>query len=209
MTYQNSAALTSTPPSFPKYRGAAPIQRAVINGDETTGVTIMQMAEGLDTGDILLEREIFIGPDETAGELFVRLSELGAQALSDAVLNIDSLVPTPQEEGCASWAPPLKKSDGLIDWSRRSNEIYSLIRGTSPWPGAYGILSDGRRLKIHSARLSDLSGDEGALLDSRRLIIGCSYGSVELLEVQLEGAKRISGENLIMGQRLAIGTLFK
>ena len=192
---------------LPKYRGAAPIQWAVINGEEKSGVTIMQMAEGLDTGDMLLVRDTEIGADETAGELFDRIAMLGAEALSEALVNIENLKDVPQDDALACWAPPLKKSDGEINWDKKNTEIYSLIRGVSPWPGAYTIFG-AKRLKIHKAALCDKNGEVGALLDDARLIIGCGEGSVELLEVQLEGAKRISAADFIRGQRLSKGKIF-
>ena len=192
---------------LPKYRGAAPIQWAVINGEEKSGVTIMQMAEGLDTGDMLLVRDTEIGADETAGELFDRIAMLGAEALSEALVNIENLKAVPQDDALACWAPPLKKADGEINWQKKNTEIYSLIRGVSPWPGAYTIFG-AKRLKIHKASLCDKSGEAGALLDDARLIIGCGEGSVELLEVQLEGAKRISAADFIRGQRLSKGKIF-
>ena len=192
---------------LPKYRGAAPIQWAVINGEEKSGVTIMQMAEGLDTGDMLLVRDTEIGADETAGELFDRIAMLGADALSEALVNIENLKAVPQDDALACWAPPLKKADGEIDWQKKNTEIYSLIRGVSPWPGAYTIFG-AKRLKIHKAALCDKNGEAGALLDEARLIIGCGEGSVELLEVQLEGAKRISAADFIRGQRLSKGKIF-
>jgi len=192
---------------LPKYRGAAPIQWAVINGEEKSGVTIMQMAEGLDTGDMLLVRDTEIGADETAGELFDRIATLGADALSEALVNIENLKAVPQDDALACWAPPLKKADGEINWQKTTTEIYSLIRGVSPWPGAYTIFG-AKRLKIHKAALCDKNGEAGALLDDARLIIGCGEGSVELLEVQLEGAKRISAADFIRGQRLSKGKIF-
>jgi len=192
---------------LPKYRGAAPIQWAVINGEEKSGVTIMQMAEGLDTGDMLLVRDTEIGADETAGELFDRIATLGADALSEALVNIENLKAVPQDDALACWAPPLKKADGEINWQKKNTEIYSLIRGVSPWPGAYTIFG-AKRLKIHKAALCDKNGEAGALLDDARLIIGCGEGSVELLEVQLEGAKRISAADFIRGQRLSKGKIF-
>lgn len=198
---------------LPKYRGAAPIQWAVINDEPTAGVTIMQMAEGLDTGDILLKGELPIGESETAGELFDRIAELGAKTLSKAIKSLDSIIPIPQDESLACWAPPLKKSDGEIDWNKDARSVYALIRGVTPWPGAYTFFN-GKRLKIHKAVLcgqggkAALTGDAGELLDSKRLIVGCGSYSVELIEVQLEGAKRILGEDFIRGQRLNLGKIF-
>ena len=198
---------------LPKYRGAAPIQWAVINNELKTGVTIMQMAEGLDTGNMLLKKETLIGADETAGALFDRIAVLGAQALSEAIAKLDTITPVPQDDTQASWASPLKKTDGAIDWHTDASAVYARIRGVTPWPGAY-TLFNGKRLKILSAQIFETKSDSisesaGDLLDSIRLIVGCQTGALELLEVQLEGAKRISGSDFIRGQRLKLGKLFE
>lgn len=192
---------------LPKYRGAAPIQWAVINDEPKSGVTIMQMAEGLDTGDMLLKRETDIGADETAGELFERIALLGAAALSETINRLDEFKPQPQDESLACWSPPLKKSDGEIDWNRDAKAIYAQIRGVTPWPGAYTFFNE-KRLKIHKARLSSQSGEAGELLSEKSFVIGCKSGSIELLEVQLEGAKRISADAFMRGQRLLKGKIF-
>ena len=197
---------------LPKYRGAAPIQWAVINNEPVTGVTIMSMAPGLDTGDMLLKKETPIGQNETAGELFERIAALGAQGLSQAVAALDTLTPVPQDDALACWSPPLKKTDGEIDWSQDAKAIYARIRGVTPWPGAY-TLFNGKRLKIHRAALCDdiknnTGGVFGTLLDSQRLVIACGSGALELFEVQLEGAKRIAAADFIRGQRLTLGKLF-
>lgn len=197
---------------LPKYRGAAPIQWAVINGETVTGVTVMQMAQGLDTGDMLLRKETLIGENETAGELFERIAVLGAEALSQAVSGLDALTPVPQDDALACWSPPLTKADGEISWSQDARVVYARIRGVTPWPGAY-TLFNGKRLKIHRAALLEnggtpTNGVPGALLDDRRLIVACGNGAIELLEVQLEGAKRIAAADFIRGQRLNPGKLF-
>ncbi|WMJ83085.1 methionyl-tRNA formyltransferase [Oscillospiraceae bacterium LTW-04] len=195
---------------LPKYRGAAPIQWAVINNEPIAGVTIMQMAQGLDTGDMLLKKETPIGEDETAGELFDRIAKLGAQALSEAVASLDTLTPVAQDDALACWSPPLKKADGEIDWAQDAKMVYARIRGVTPWPGAYTMLNS-KRLKIHRAVIDNLNkttGEPGELLDNKRLVIACGSGAVELLEVQLEGAKRIAAADFIRGQRLTLGKLF-
>ena len=192
---------------LPKYRGAAPIQWAVINDDVTAGVTIMQMAEGLDTGDMLLVKTLTVGEHETAGELFDRIAELGADALSEAVNNLDALIPVPQNEEEATWAPMLKKTDGEIDWSRDAKAIYAQIRGVTPWPGAYTTYK-GKRLKVHKARVVNRCGVTASAVSGEGLIVACGSGALELLEVQLEGAKRMSAEDFIRGQRITEGTKF-
>jgi len=192
---------------LPKYRGAAPIQWAVINDDVTAGVTIMQMAEGLDTGDMLLVKTLTVGEHETAGELFDRIAELGAEALSEAVKNLDSITPVPQNEAEATWAPMLKKTDGEIDWSRDAKAIYAQIRGVTPWPGAYTTFK-GKRLKVHKARVVNRCGVTASTVSGEGLIVACGSGALELLEVQLEGAKRMSAEDFMRGQRITEGTVF-
>ncbi|MEG2173859.1 MAG: methionyl-tRNA formyltransferase [Oscillospiraceae bacterium] len=190
---------------LPRYRGAAPIQRAIINQESVTGVTIMNMAAGLDTGDILLRRETPIGPDETAGALFDRLSLLGADALSEALASFDSLLPQPQNEALATWAAPLNKQDGALNVAESSAAVYARLRGVSPCPGAWALLPDGKRLKIHRAIQCERSGVPGTLCDGKDLIVACGEGALALLEVQPEGGRRISGSEFLNGKRLQIG----
>ncbi len=195
---------------LPAYRGAAPIQWAVINGEAKSGVTTMRMDVGMDTGEILLVSDTEIGPDETAGELYDRLSLVGADCLSETlkVLPTGALISIPQEEKRATFAPMLKKELGAIDFARPTRELHNLIRGLSPWPGAFTAL-EGKRLKVHAARPALLQGAPGTLLSENALIIGTGDGSIELLEVQLEGAKRITGSELLHGQRLQTGRMLK
>lgn len=183
---------------LPKYRGAAPIQWAIARGETRTGVTIMRIDAGLDTGDILLMREVEIGPDETAPELSARLAPLGADLLVEALegLAAGAIKPRKQDDSQATYAPILKKEDGVIDFSRPAREIHDRVRGFQPWPGAYTAFR-GRTLHIWKTRLVEevsprglyLRGGDGALL--------------ELVEVQLEGRKRVPGADFANGQRLA------
>lgn len=189
---------------LPKYRGAAPIQRAVLNGETETGVTIMQMDEGLDTGGILLSKSVAIGPDETAGQLFERMAQLGAEALSETLFSLDSLAVVKQDETLATWAPPLTRQDGLLDWTQDVSAVYARLRGVTPRPGAHTLLG-GRILKVHAGVPCGMSGRPGELLDSGRLIVGCKTGSLLLTSVQLEGARALSGEEFLRGQRLRPG----
>src|SRR5713226_8680409 len=124
---------------LPKYRGAAPINWAIVNGETRTGVTTMRIDAGMDTGDMLLQREVEIGPTETAPELVLRLSELGAPLMAETLrrLAAGTIAPRPQNHAEASYAPMLKKEDGRIDWNRSAREIYNRMRGLAPWPGAY------------------------------------------------------------------------
>ncbi len=188
---------------LPKYRGAGPVQWSVIHGEKTTGVTTMFMAEGMDTGDILEQSEVSIGPDETAGELMDRLAGLGAELLLHTLelLQTGKAVRTVQEESRATYAPMLKKSDGALDFSQPAQKLYDRIRGVSPWPGAYTYL-DGKLIKIHKATLlPDQKGEPGLLAGEKRMIVGCGDGSLELLEVQPQGGKRMRGEDFLRGVR--------
>lgn len=195
---------------LPKYRGAGPIQWSVINGEQKTGVTTMYMAQGLDTGDMILKRATAIGPEETAGELHDRLSILGAQLLSETLrLVAEGKAPREvQNDAESCYAPMLSKELGLIDFSKPAPEVHNLIRGLSPWPVAYTLL-DGRALKVHRARISDRKGENGVLLEDGALIIGCGGNTaVELLEVQYEGGKRMTAELFLRGHRLQKGLKF-
>ena len=177
---------------LPKYRGAAPIQWAIARGEKRTGVTTMKIDAGLDTGAMLLKWETEIGPDEDAVELGARLARGGAKLLADTLDRLPEIVPEPQEESQASWAPVLKREDGKIDWTRPAFDIVNRIRGFQPWPGGYSFLR-GQRLQIWRARAGDLKTlAPGALATSgRQLYAGCGSGSIELLEVQLEGKRRM------------------
>jgi methionyl-tRNA formyltransferase len=192
---------------LPKYRGAAPIQWAVIDDEVTSGVTIMQMEEGLDTGAMLLQRSLVIGEDETAGELFDRIAALGADALHDTLEALDTLTPVPQDEEKATWAPMLKKTDGEIDWSQDAKAIYARIRGVTPWPGAYTTVN-GRRLKIHKARPVNRCGETGRTVSADGIVVACGHGALELIEVQPEGSRRMSAADYARGARIGKDTVF-
>lgn len=195
---------------LPKYRGAAPIQWSVINGDEVTGVTTMYMAEGMDTGDMILKLETKIGEDETSGELFERLAKLGADSIEKTLELFDKgEVPREaQDEGEATYAPMLKKEMGEIDFTKSAGEIKNLVRGMSPWPTAYTFL-DGKSIKIHKAAVvSGFSGTPGELLDEKRFIVACGDSAVEFISVQPEGKSQMSGADFIRGRRTQKGTLF-
>lgn len=194
---------------LPQYRGAAPIQWSVLGGDSETGVTIMQMAEGLDTGDILLQRATPIGPDETAGELFDRLALLGAQALSEALalLEAGALSPTPQEEALATYAPPLQKAQATLDFARPARSAHNQVRGLNPWPVARTTL-DGRLLKVYSSRPVSGKGQPGQVLEGKnRLVVACGEGALEILELQAEGGKRLPAADFLRGHPVETGRL--
>lgn len=196
---------------LPKYRGAAPVQWAIARGETVTGVTTMRIDAGLDTGGILLQRETAIGPEETAIELGQRLAVAGAELLVETLRGIEAgaIEPRKQDDSQASYAPVLKKEDGEIDWSRRASEIYNKVRGFLPWPGAWTWFR-GQRLHIWKAGRaeSSVAGSPGSLrVDRRRLVVLCRDASLELLEVQLQGRKRISAQAFLNGQRIQEGEM--
>jgi methionyl-tRNA formyltransferase len=190
---------------LPKYRGAAPIQWAIVNGETTTGVTIMRIDAGLDTGDMLLRAETAIGSEETAIDLGDRLAAMGASLLVATLARIETLVPRKQDASQASYAPILKKEDGLIDWTLPAAAIHNRVRGLLPWPGAFTTFR-GHALHIWKTwgRFPTGPGPPGRLVRAgKSLQVICGDGSaLELLELQLEGKKRISGEAFANGQRL-------
>lgn len=195
---------------LPKYRGAAPIQWAIANGENVTGVTTMKIDEGLDTGDILLKRQMAIRPEDTAVTLAPRLAEIGADLLVETLQQLKRgiLEPTPQDDSLATLAPILTKEDGLVDFSRTATEIHNRLRGFQPWPGAYTQFR-GKNLKIVSARMAANAQSLGAgelRAMGDKLLAGCgSSTSLELLEVQPEGKKAISAREFISGYRPAEG----
>ncbi len=187
---------------LPKYRGAAPIQWAIARGETRTGVTTMKINAGLDTGDMLLRWETEVGPQETSVELGERLAAAGAELLIETLQNIDEIVPQPQDHSRATWAPAIKKEDGRIEWSMSATDIFNRMRGFTPWPGCYGFLRE-QRLHIWNAAVTDRGMPPGVLLqEGRRLFVGCGQGSLELLEVQLEGRKRMETSAFLNGMSL-------
>lgn len=177
---------------LPKYRGAAPIQWAIANGETRTGVTTMQINAGLDTGDMLLEWSTEIGADETAVELAPRLAEAGADLLIETLNRIEEIQPRKQDDSLSCYAPILKKEDGRADFTMPAQQILNRIRGFQPWPGVYTTLR-GVKWNIWKAALASIECPQGRLHQHhKRLYVGCGDGSaIELLEVQLEGRKRM------------------
>ena len=191
---------------LPKYRGAAPIQWAVANGETVTGVTTMLINAGLDTGDMLLKAETPIGPAETAEDVGSRLAILGAELAVDTVkgLGDGSIRPERQNDAEATWAPVLKREDGLIDWALSAYAIDNRVRGFRPWPGAYTTFR-GQRLHIwHATPHDSRFGVPGGIqVDARRLMVACgSNTALEIHELQLEGRKRVAADAFVNGQRL-------
>jgi len=192
---------------LPKYRGAAPIQWAIIRGETETGITTFAMDPGMDTGDVLLMRSTPIGADETAGELSERLARLGAEVIVETLDRLDALTPAPQDHAAATTAPRLKKTDGVIDWTKRAAEIANLVRGCNPWPGATAT-APGGELTIWRARaLGGASrGAPGSLVEhDGALAIATGDGLLLPVEVQPQNRRAMAWADYLHGARLAAG----
>lgn len=193
---------------LPRWRGAAPIQWAVIAGDEMAGVTTMQMAEGLDTGDMLLTYETKVGEKETAGELFDRLAQSGAELLTETLVKLDEITPRPQDDAQSCYAHMLDKQMAVIDWSKSAHEIDCLIRGLNPWPIALTTLS-GERLKVFAAEKAPGNGEPSTVLEAdpkKGLTVACGEGALKLTEIQLVGGKRMKATDFLRGHAIEVGT---
>lgn len=193
---------------LPKYRGSAPIQWAVLNGDRCTGVSIMQLDEGLDTGDVLMVEPVDIDPEETSGQLFDRISAVGAKTLVQALekLQAGQLKPEPQQHEMATMAPPLTKDMARFDFTQSAAHIHNWVRGMNPWPVAW-FEQEGKRIKVLECRMAK-AGDSaapGTVLALKPLTIACGEGSVELLTVTPEGGKPMAGTAWAAGRRLKAG----
>lgn len=206
---------------LPKYRGAAPIQWSILNGDDETGVTIMQTEAGIDTGAIISVRKTPILKEETAGELFDRLALIGSRLLVETLDSIENGTATftPQNHELATYVKMLKKADGIIDFNNYNDVLANFIRGMTPWPGAYTDLF-GKTLKVYKATAIDLPGDDkqpGQIIyaDTKNgLVVACKDGAIRLNSVQLEGKKRLTDTAFVLGQRLLndtviLGTVIK
>jgi len=201
---------------LPRHRGAAPIQAAILAGDQFTGITVMYMSEGLDTGDILLKRSVRIRRRETAGSLHDRLANLAFEALPLALdLILDRKAPRiAQEESEASYAPKLDSDSGKIDWSDDCWRLDRLVRAMNPWPSAFTLVQTAvdttRRLKVHRALpFHRFAGKPGvvARIGNRGIVVGCGSGALILLEVQLEGRRRMAATEFVRGFALPAGTV--
>lgn len=199
---------------LPKYRGAAPIQWAVIHGDRVTGVTTQRMAEGIDTGDMIMKEEVVIREDETGGSLFDRLSEVGAKLCVKTMAAIEDGTAeyTPQDPAKATHTSKIQKELGSIDWSMGAKEIECLIRGLDPWPSAYTRL-EGKTVKIWKAQVipEDMSSEPGRIVavERDRILVQTGKGVLALLEVQLEGKKRMKAEAFLNGYPVSEGAFFR
>ena len=199
---------------LPKYRGAAPVNWAVVRGEQETGVTTMLMEEGLDTGPILLQRATPIGAEETAPELLARLAEDGAELLSETLARLVELEARPQDASAATHAPMLRREDGLIDWGMSAADIERRVRGFQPWPNAHTTLQGRRLVVLKAEAVEELEGGArgasgpGEVVEARgdRLVVACGGGtSLRLLDVQPEGKRRMGARDLINGTHVAAG----
>ena len=198
---------------LPKYRGAAPIQWAVINGEHETGVTIMQMDEGMDTGDILLPVALSITDEDTAGTLFAKLATVGSQALMEAIsrLKTGTLPPRKQDGSLATEAPMLDKEMGHLDWTQDARRLHCLIRGLDPWPSAYGFLGNSRfRFFKPQVIAGPVTVPPGTICRADRdgLLVATGKDSLLLREIQAEGKKRLDVQSLLRGMPLPVGERF-
>ncbi|MDD4568956.1 MAG: methionyl-tRNA formyltransferase [Tepidanaerobacteraceae bacterium] len=199
---------------LPKYRGAAPIQWAIIKGEAVTGVTTMWMDEGLDTGDIFLQESIFINKEWTSHDLFIQLSNLGGDLLLKTLDHIKSgnLIRILQDDKKSTYSPMLKKEDGRIDWTKNAEEIHNLIRGTNPWPGAYTI-RNGCKIKIWKAKLYSKSsepkpGEFMGTIKNEGFLVGTGDGIILVNELQESGGKRMEATKYLMGHNIEEGDFF-
>jgi methionyl-tRNA formyltransferase len=191
---------------LPRWRGAAPIQAAIAAGDCETGITAMYMDEGLDTGDILLQRHVEILPNDTGGSLHDRLAQIAPEALLESLRLVaaENAPRIAQDNACATYAPKLKREHGLIDWSESAEAIERKIRAYNPWPGAF-MKVDHQNLKVFSASVVDLNGQPGEVLRSDEdLVVATGKGALSLAEVQLEGKRQMSAAEFLRGHRALI-----
>ena len=195
---------------LPKLRGASPIQWAIVTGEKKTGVTVMQMDEGMDTGDILSVIETDIAPDDTAGSLFEKLSLVTARLISETLLSVErgAVHPISQDGALATYAPVIKKEMAHIDFSKSADDICNAIRGFNPWPCAFCFI-DGRRIKVLSAKKQSGGNKPGIVTESDgKLVVSCGFGgAVELLTVQPEGSKPMSAAQMLNGKKIPTGTV--
>jgi methionyl-tRNA formyltransferase len=195
---------------LPKYRGAAPIHWAVVRGESETGVSLMQMEAGLDTGPVYAARKIPVGPEDTTGELSARIAELAAAMVRDELPRAvaGELVATAQDDAAATWAPPIREEHQRIDWTHPAQSVVDLVRGLAPAPSAFTTLR-GQRLKVLGARLAPdlVPGGPGqvSILQRRRVLVPAADGAVELLVAQLPGRKALGAAELVNGRALAAG----
>lgn len=199
---------------LPRHRGASPPAWAILCGDATTGVTIQQMVLEMDAGDVLACCTTPIEPDETAGELTLRLSTLGGDLLEEVLASLadDEVTPEPQDHGAATFAPPLKKADGAMDWGKSAQAVHDHVRAMNPWPVAFTSCGKGR-LRVHWTRVIAIEGNQGQpgeviRADKHGVHVACGQGTVEILEAQRDGKAMASATELVCGRLLSPGEFF-
>ena len=193
---------------LPKYRGSAPVQWAVINGDKETGVTTMYMNEGMDTGDILLQRKFSVLPNETSGMLMDRMAEIGADLLTETLENLDKITPLKQDEQEATYAPMLTKEMGRIDWTKSAAEIKNLVYGMNPWPTAF-FETDKGIVKVYEAEFTEETthSKPGTVVNAEKTLdISTGSGVLIIKELQLQGKKRMNVSDFLRGNNIETGT---
>lgn len=192
---------------LPKYRGAAPLNWAIVQGETESGVTTMQMAEGLDTGDVLLESRTPIGPNETTGDLHDRLAAMGAELAVETLAKLREIAPQPQDHSAHTLAPMIDKSMAEIDWSQDAATIHNLVRGFNPWPIAWTTMS-GERMKVKRTRVVKGDGPAGTVIEAGKCLkVAAGSGALELEQVQLPGKRAQQGLDLVNSGRIAEGTI--
>lgn len=194
---------------LPKYRGAAPINRAIMAGETETGVTTFFLQAKVDTGNMILQKPMTIGPNETAGDVHDRMMVLGAEAVVETVRRMEAgtAVAQPQDDRLATPAPKLFKADGEVFWARPVAEVHNHIRGLSPYPGAW-TRHKGTMLKLYRSRLTEGSGDAGTVLEaSERFVVATENGAIEILEAQQPGRRRMAAADFLRGYPLTVGDL--
>ena len=194
---------------LPRYRGASPIQRVILDGEKETGITIMQMNEGLDTGDILYKKSLELAPDETFETLHDRLMNLGGETLLEALPLIEAgkITPVVQDDSLSTYAPLIKKEDGKINWTKSSEQLYAQVRAFNPWPGAYTRL-DGKVLKIWGAEPAEGKGNAGEVIsvDKKSFTVACGTGALKIVSLQPEGKKKMDTASFLLGNKIESGT---
>jgi methionyl-tRNA formyltransferase len=197
---------------LPKYRGAAPINKAIIDGETETGITTMFMDVGLDTGDMLVKKTLAIGPEETAGELHNRLASLGRETMEETLRQLcaGSLQREVQDDAQSTYASMMKKEDGRIDWSRSAQEIHNHVRGLDPWPGAYTTIN-GELLKLAETSSEAAEGKPGSVIEADKdgVCVACGSGSLRIQLLQLAGRKRLAAADFLRGCPLEAGAMME
>ena len=195
---------------LPKFRGAAPIQWSVILGENETGVTTMQMDEGIDTGDMIQSASLNIGENETADELHDRLSALGAKLIIETLEAVENgtLTRTKQDDSLSNYAPMLSKDISPIDFTCVAQGVHNKVRGLNSWPSATAVM-DGKRIKIHKTKIVEGSGQPGEIISLKPFVVACGKGAVEIVELQPEGKKKMTASDFLRGHKAEIHTFLK